>query len=557
MAEVGEGPMSTCVVRELMTEACSGGARTVILEGTPDGQARNSLDGVAFDLVLDLGGLGDGAHRGGPGRASEWSAFRKRVLSPEHLGPECTIITGPEGGAETSTFSLAEPPRAKAEAMAAKDAAGSIHVHSFKFAATKPKKKASAKKKKKGEEKDDEEAEEDAKDEAGDFDLEDAGEIEERQFAEAAADILDAGPPGMLVGRVLLPTDPSRLYLELSSHGCETTQLAIPVIGQAAAWGAVAAVRAACVWEARAAGRQSSGDLDPTVFEKVTEVMKRVVAPPGSLEVLTAREAQSRVTAVLHQAATPREMQRALKAVCEWATMGDWSNGWKKTRKVTVLLGCEGGVSRGDRAKYGWALADLCDCAVLTSDQPRGEAPMQIVEDVLEAIRARVQPGVSFGLEAPAASSETRLREVRVIADRTDAIKSAVCSCVNENEEGPPGIVVVFSSGKGYQEAPGVDGKVVRWLHDDRRLLLEALEAAERLSDFGKVDAASDVAAAATEAAEKAAVRFKISRTPWYVGKRMHDESQKRSVLTLPGQSLHWTYSRGVGSDTAPVPQPL
>jgi hypothetical protein len=203
---------------------------------------------------------------------------------------------------------------------------------------------------------------------------------------------------------------------------------------------------------------------------------------------------------------------------------------------VTAVIGCEGEVHRGDRAKVGWALAELCDRVVLTTNNPRSELAMQIVEDILEGIRARAGQCLPGEL-MPAGLCP--IKEVHVVADRADAVKLAVTLSIARPEAtgkppGVPNVAVVFgNSFRDVQEAPDASGEVRQWLFNDRRILVEALEFADKLADSEGV--------------------FDVSAVPWLpkdkLQKRHYSRNKPKISLSLPGQSLHWTYARQVMSD--------
>ncbi len=110
--------------------------------------------------------------------------------------------------------------------------------------------------------------------------------------------------------------------------------------------------------------------------------------------------------------------------------------------RVIVVLGCGGDRDRGKRPLMGRAAVDGADLAVLTSDNPRGEDPLQILAEM-------AQPGAV------------------VEPDRRTAIVRAV------REAGPGDTVVV--AGKGHETGQEAAGVVTPF--DDRVVLREALEA--------------------------------------------------------------------------------
>jgi len=325
--------------------------------------------------------------------------------------------------------------------------------------------------------------------------------------------------PGILMGTVLdalqaaywapdFELRPYWTYLRLRAAGGLTATLRLPLIGASAARGALGACRAAL-----ATCASDAADL-----EQLRSALEDAGPPPGVLEVHTAGSPTS-ICAVYHEASTPQEVRDALVAVREWLQPRDGG-----TVRLISVLGCEGEVRRGDRAKYGWALAEYCDEVVLTSNHPRSEPAMQIVEDVLEAIRGRVRctmPGDKGRKSRP-----FPVRSVHVVADRVDAIKLAVCSSAQKKGvQSENAVALIFGSGTydDFQEAPDAHGRVRHWMCNDRRILLEALECAEKLSHPKSP--------------------FTIHEVPWAVDPYSEDEHSKTTTLvSAPKESLHWTY---------------
>ena len=100
-----------------------------------------------------------------------------------------------------------------------------------------------------------------------------------------------------------------------------------------------------------------------------------------------------------------------------------------------MVFGCGGNRDRAKRPKMGRAASLLSDVAVLTSDNPRDEDPLSIIEEVRAGVAADAPPHAAFMVEP----------------DRRVAIRLVL-------EEARAGDVVVIA-GKGhenYQEIGGV-----------------------------------------------------------------------------------------------------
>jgi UDP-N-acetylmuramoyl-L-alanyl-D-glutamate--2,6-diaminopimelate ligase len=117
--------------------------------------------------------------------------------------------------------------------------------------------------------------------------------------------------------------------------------------------------------------------------------------------------------------------------------------------RILTVLGCGGDRDRGKRPQMGRIAATLSDLVVVTSDNPRSEAPMRIIDDILA------------GLETvPGARSR-----MRVEPDRELAINVAI-------EAARPGDLVLIV-GKGHEAYQLFGGQRIHF--DDREQALRAL----------------------------------------------------------------------------------
>jgi len=334
-----------------------------------------------------------------------------------------------------------------------------------------------------------------------------------KEIREIEAEQNLSAPAGFMRGKVRRTSTVGKTQLVLATESCGRIQVDLPILGIS---GASAALAVACLGL-----EMYRGDgLPPTqeTLNTLRDALQSATSPPGTLELLTAAGTDDpRVLAVLHEATSLEEVVQALQTVREWRCLDG------NPLSLTVVIGCEGELRRGDRAKLGWALAEFCDRVVLTSNHPRAEPPMQILEDVLEAIRGRVPRHLGLTDCLPLA------REVHIVADRTDAIKLAISSSTRQTLGAGPGIVLIFGSTyNDVQEIADVDGGVRQWLCNDRRIIIEALEVTERICKFGQ------------DAGNERMRMLDMSQVPWSMSKDKRKGFEK--LLTLPGQSLHWTY---------------
>ena len=97
---------------------------------------------------------------------------------------------------------------------------------------------------------------------------------------------------------------------------------------------------------------------------------------------------------------------------------------------LTVVFGCGGDRDREKRPEMGRVAAERADRVIITSDNPRSEDPLAIMEQTAQG---------SMGV----ATSDTRLTPPELIADRAEAIRVAL------TEAGPGSMVVI--AGKGHE----------------------------------------------------------------------------------------------------------
>jgi UDP-N-acetylmuramoyl-L-alanyl-D-glutamate--2,6-diaminopimelate ligase len=92
--------------------------------------------------------------------------------------------------------------------------------------------------------------------------------------------------------------------------------------------------------------------------------------------------------------------------------------------RVLVAFGCGGNRDRAKRPKMGHAASLLSDVAVLTSDNPRDEDPLSIIEEVRAGVGADAPPNAAFMVEPDRGAAirlllqEARAGDVVVIAGK-------------------------------------------------------------------------------------------------------------------------------------------
>ncbi|NBX44523.1 MAG: UDP-N-acetylmuramoyl-L-alanyl-D-glutamate--2,6-diaminopimelate ligase [Gammaproteobacteria bacterium] len=168
-------------------------------------------------------------------------------------------------------------------------------------------------------------------------------------------------------------------------------------------------------------------------LEAIIAHASAISAPPGRME---AQTGPGKPLVLVDYAHTPDALVKALAAArahCHGA--------------LYVVFGCGGERDRGKRALMGEVAAQAADHIILTDDNPRGESPHAIVEDILQGVHAT-------GVSSP-----------QVIHDR----RAAIVSALTQAREGD----VVLVAGKGHEDYQWVGNE--RLAASDRLWVREAL----------------------------------------------------------------------------------
>ena len=172
-------------------------------------------------------------------------------------------------------------------------------------------------------------------------------------------------------------------------------------------------------------------------FGAALAAVARLKPVPGRLERLGGG---SLPLVVIDYAHTPDALEKALDAVRPVVAAG---------RRLHCVFGCGGDRDAGKRPIMGEVAARLADHVIVTSDNPRGEDPQAIIDQVLSGVLSGV---------------------VEAVAERQVAIFTAI-------NQATPGDVVLLA-GKGHETYQEIAG--VRHPFSDAEVALAALEARPR-----------------------------------------------------------------------------
>jgi UDP-N-acetylmuramoyl-L-alanyl-D-glutamate--2,6-diaminopimelate ligase len=178
--------------------------------------------------------------------------------------------------------------------------------------------------------------------------------------------------------------------------------------------------------------------------------LSRISAVPGRMQAFG--NGGDRPTVVVDYAHTPDALENVLQAVREvlgHAPVGRESVG-ACGGKLVCVFGCGGDRDRGKRPMMGAIAAKLADISIITSDNPRSEAPLDII--------AAIVSGITSGRRKTNGTYQ-------IIEDRASAIAQAVLSAHATD--------IVLIAGKGHETSQEIKG--VKYPFSDAEVAQRAL----------------------------------------------------------------------------------
>ena len=159
-------------------------------------------------------------------------------------------------------------------------------------------------------------------------------------------------------------------------------------------------------------------------IEQIEAGIRNLTSVRGRFERVSSGEGP---TVIVDYAHKPDALEKLLHAVRDIA----------EGRRVTVVFGCGGDRDRGKRPQMGEIAARLADHVVVTSDNPRGESPQAIIDEITKGISGK---------------------QYVEMADRRTAIARTIA------EAGADDVIVI--AGKGHETYQVIGDEVVHF--DDR-----------------------------------------------------------------------------------------
>ena len=182
-------------------------------------------------------------------------------------------------------------------------------------------------------------------------------------------------------------------------------------------------------------------------LKAIEQGLQKLAGVPGRFELASA--AHDDITVVVDYAHTDDALRNLLETARPLAS-----------RRLITVFGAGGDRDKTKRPLMGMVAARLSDVVVITSDNPRGEDPERIIDEVKRGATPEMRQGNA---------------EVLTIADRREAIGHAI-------DRASAGDVVLIA-GKGHEKYQEIGGRVTPF--DDVAVAREALEARREKSRVG------------------------------------------------------------------------
>ncbi len=148
----------------------------------------------------------------------------------------------------------------------------------------------------------------------------------------------------------------------------------------------------------------------------VVEKIENLYGARGRMEKVIGKNG---IVGIVDYAHTPDALQNVLETI----------NGFKSAKIITVF-GAGGDRDKTKRPLMGNIAENLSDIVIVTSDNPRSEEPLSIVNDILAGVHNK--------------------EKIKVVLDRLEAIKTAVSMANNRD--------IILVAGKGHEDYQDIKG---------------------------------------------------------------------------------------------------
>ncbi|HEU4496324.1 MAG TPA: UDP-N-acetylmuramoyl-L-alanyl-D-glutamate--2,6-diaminopimelate ligase [Flavobacterium sp.] len=169
---------------------------------------------------------------------------------------------------------------------------------------------------------------------------------------------------------------------------------------------------------------------------EVLRLLSELESVSGRFQFIVSKQ---NITAVVDYAHTPDALENVLKTIENIRT---------KNEQLITVVGCGGDRDKTKRPLMAAIASALSDKAILTSDNPRTEDPITIIEEMEQGVAPQ------------------NYKKTIAIVDRKQAIKTA-CQLAQPND-------IILIAGKGHEAYQEING--VRHDFDDMKIVIELLE---------------------------------------------------------------------------------
>lgn len=168
-------------------------------------------------------------------------------------------------------------------------------------------------------------------------------------------------------------------------------------------------------------------------LDKVKEGLEKMYAVPGRCEIVT-KDYNLGFDIIVDYAHTPDGLENILKTAREFT----------KGRLISIF-GCGGDRDKTKRPIMGNIGSELSDLVIITSDNPRSENPMDIINEIAGGIK---------------------LNNYIIVENRREAIKKAIETAVKDD--------VIVLAGKGHEDYQIIKDKKIHF--DEREVVAEIIK---------------------------------------------------------------------------------
>lgn len=173
---------------------------------------------------------------------------------------------------------------------------------------------------------------------------------------------------------------------------------------------------------------------------EILTVLSGLKSAEGRFDIV---QSKGSVTSIIDYAHTPDALKNVLETIREVR---------EGNENIITVIGCGGDRDKAKRPMMAKIACELSDQVVFTSDNPRGEDPLAIIEDMKRGL------------------DPNHFKKYLIISDRAEAIKTA-CSIASSGD-------IILIAGKGHEKYQEIKGE--RFPFDDKEQIENVLKMMEK-----------------------------------------------------------------------------